>query len=139
MSLEENKALVRRYFQVWGKGNLEVVDELTAPDFTFYYPFLQRLLHGAEAYKQVVRRIHSGLADPSIDLEEVIAEGDKVVVLWTLSGTNRGELIGRPPTGKQVKWTGISIFHFRDDKIVHERGEEDIHGLLQQLVAPIAS
>ena len=96
-------------------------------------------MHGAEAYKQVIQRIHAGLTDPNIVLEEEIAEGDKVAVRWTLSGTNLGELLGHPPTGKQVKLTGMSIIQLRNGKIANERGEEDIPGLLRQLAAPAAS
>lgn len=139
MTIEQNKAIVRRFFQAWGKGNIEVVDELAAPDFTFYYPNLLRPMHGAEAYKQVIQRIYAGLADPNIALEEEIAEGDKVAVRWTLSGTNLGELLGHPPTGKHVELTGMSIIQLRDGKIADERGEEDIQGLLRQLAAPTAS
>lgn len=133
MATEENKALVRRFVQVWGKGSLDTVDELAAPDFSVYYPLLPRTVHGPEAFKQVLMRVHAGLPDLEVVSEEVIAEGDQVVVRWTVRGTHTGEWLGIPPTGKQVRWTGITIYRLTDGKIVEERGEEDALGVMQQL------
>ena len=62
-----------------------------------------------------------------------MAAGDKEVVRWTIRGTHTGELMGIPPTGKQVAWTGITIYRLADGKIVEEKGEEDALGFLQQL------
>lgn len=133
MSTEENKALVRRFVQVWGKGSLDTLDELAAPNFSVYYPLLRETVHGSEAFKQVLMRFHTGLPDAEVVSEEVIAEGDQVVVRWTGQGTHTGELLGIPPTGKQATLTGITIYRLADGKIVEERGEEDALGFLQQL------
>ena len=133
MATEENKALVRRFVQVWGKGSLDTVDELAAPDFSVYYHLLRETVHGPEAFKQVLREVHAGLPDVEAVSEDVIAEGDQVVVRWTMRGTHTGELLGIPPTGKQVTLTGITIYRLTDGKIVEERGEEDALGFMQQL------
>ncbi len=61
MATEENKALVRRFVQVRGKGSLDTVDELAAPDFSVYYPLLRETVHGPEAFKQVLMGVHAGL------------------------------------------------------------------------------
>jgi len=68
-----------------------------------------------------------------VSVEEEMAAGDKEVVRWTIRGTHTGELMGIPPTGKQVAWTGITIYRLADGKIVEEKGEEDALGFLQQL------
>jgi steroid delta-isomerase-like uncharacterized protein len=134
VTLEENKALVRRFVQeVWGEGNLDVIDELVAPDFCVYYPLMRETVHGPEAFKQVITRIHAGLSDVECVSEDVIAEGDQVVVRWTLRGTHAGEIQGVPPTGKQLALTGIGIYRLADGKIAEERGEEDALGYLRQL------
>jgi len=78
-------------------------------------------------------RFHAGLPDVEVVSEDVIAEGDKAVVRWTGRGTHQGVLLGIPPTGKQVTWTGMTIYRIADGKIVEERGEEDALGFLQQL------
>lgn len=125
METEENKALVRRFVQVWGKGSLDTIDELAAPNFSVYYPLLRETVHGPEAFKQVIMGVHAGLPDV-------------VVVRWTMHGSHTGELLGIPPTGKQVTLTGITIYRLSDGKIVEERGEEDALGLMQQLgVIPV--
>jgi predicted ester cyclase len=79
--------------------------------------------------------VHSGLPDADVSVEEEIAEGDKVVIRWTLRCTHMSELMGIPPTGKQVTWTGITIYRLADGKIVEEKGEEDSLGLMRQLGA----
>ncbi len=76
MSTEENKAIVRRFVQVWGKGSLDTVDELAAPDFSVYYPLLRETVHGPEAFKQVLMGVHAGLPDVEAVSEDVIAEGE---------------------------------------------------------------
>ncbi len=133
METEENKALVRRFVQVWGKGSLDTIDELAAPNFSVYYPLLRETVHGPEAFKQVIMGVHAGLPDVEAVSEDVIAEGDQVAVRWTMHGTHTGELLGIPPTGKQVTLTGITIYRLSDGKIVEERGEEDALGFMQQL------
>ncbi len=88
MSAEENKALVRRFAQVWGKGSLDIVDELAAPDFSVSYPLLRQMVHGPEAFKQVLKMIRSGMPDVDLVIEDEIAEGDRVAVRWTMHGTH---------------------------------------------------
>ena len=133
MSTEANKATVRRFVQVWGQGSLDTIDELAAPNFSVYYPLLRETVHGPEAFKQVLMGIHTGLPDVEVVSENEIAEGDQVAVRWTMHGTHTGELLGIPPTGRQVTLTGIAIYRLSDGKIVEERGEEDALGFMQQL------
>ena len=80
MSTDENKALARRFIQVWVPGNLGLVDELAAPDITVSYPMLSEPVHGAVALKQILAHSHVGIPDLRMDVEEQIAEGDKVAV-----------------------------------------------------------
>ena len=135
MSTQDNKAIARRFAQVWGKGNLNTVDELAAPNLSVSYPLLPETVHGPEAFKQILMMVHSGLPDADASIEDEIAEGDKVVVRWRMRGTHTGELMGIAPTGKPVTWTGITIYRLADGKIVEEKGEEDSLGLMQQLGA----
>ena len=133
MSTEENKALVRRFVQIWGKGSLDTLDELAAPNFSVYYPLLRETVHGSEAFKQVLMGFHAGLPDVEVVSEDVIAEGDQVVVRWTAQSRHTGALLGIPPTGKQVTLTGITIYRLADGKSVEEKGEEDALSFMQQL------
>ena len=135
MSTQDNKAIARRFAQVWGKGTLNIVDELAAPNLSVSYPLLPETVHGPEAFKQILMMVHSGLPDADARIEDEIAEGDKVVVRWRMRGTHTGELMGIAPSGKPVTWTGITIYRLADGKIVEEKGEEDSLGLMQQLGA----
>jgi len=64
--------------------------------------------------------------------QEQIAEADKVVTRWSVCGTHRGELLGVPPTGRPLSWTGITIHRLVGGRVMEERGEEDALGLMRQ-------
>jgi len=72
-----------------------------------------------------------------VTVEDVIAEGDKVVTRWTIRGTHRGEFMGQPPTGKQVTWSGINITRLVAGKAVEDWVEQDTLGLMQQLAGTL--
>jgi len=138
MSTEENKAIVRRFFQVWGKGDLGVIDELASPELSVYYPTFPQTIKGGEAFKTFLKEFRSAITDPNLDEEEEIAEGDKVVISWSFSGTHQGTLGGIPPTGKKVNWTGITIYRIADGKVIEEKGEEDSLALMRHgLIPPV--
>ena len=134
MELEKNKAIARRFTQVWGKGKLDIIDELASPDLSVYYPVFPDVIKGPEAFKQMLTRTRSAFGDRDIKVDEEIAEGDKVVLRWTWTITHQGEFPpGVPPTGKRITWTGISIYRIADGKVVEERGEEDALGFFRQI------
>lgn len=133
MSVDENKALARRFIQVWAPANLSVLDELAAPDITVIYPVLGEPVRGAAAFKQLLAHFHAACPDAEISVQEQIAEGDSVVTRWRVSGTHRGELLGNSPTGRSLAWTGITIHRLVGGRVVEERGEEDALGLMRQI------
>lgn len=134
MSIEENKAIVRRFVEeVWGKADMGAVEQLVHPDITVAYPLLPEVVHGREAFKEVLAQVQTALPDVRASIEEMIAEGDKVVVRWAFAGTQRGAFGPIPATGKSVRWTGIGICRLAEGKVIEDRGEEDALGLLQQL------
>src|SRR5579871_1345220 len=99
MSTEENKAVVRRYYEeVLNAGNLDVLAVIAVPDYDEHDP-LPGQGNGLEGLRERVEMLRSGMAS-YYSLEDVIAEGDKVVVRWTNRGTHVGEFLGIPPTGK---------------------------------------
>ena len=133
MSVEVNKAIARRWGEeVWGKGSLASIDELFATDFVFNYPPLG-VAPDREGYKQAMTDWVAALTDIHGTTEDMVAEGDKVVVRWTFGGTHKGEFMGIAPTGKQVTITGISILRIVGGRIVEEWGEMDNLGLMEQL------
>jgi steroid delta-isomerase-like uncharacterized protein len=134
-STEDNKATVRRYLEeAWNQKNLGILDQLTASDYARYISGQSSPLD-REGQKQRIASFHQALPDIHLTLEDLIAEGDRVVFRITLRGTHRGVLMGVPPTGKQVTISAIDIARLADGKIVEHWGQMDTFGLLQQLGA----
>ena len=133
MSIEENKAIARRFIQVWGKGNLDIIDELADPSLSVQYPIMHQIIRGSKMFRQVMENFRSSFPDSDLQIEEEIAEDDKVVIRWSFSGTHKGSLLGIPATQKRVNWTGITIYRIVEGKVVQERGEEDFLGFLRQI------
>jgi len=135
MSLEENDALARRSVEeIWGKGNLDTVDELYADDFVWHWA-PPGVTSNREGYKQFVTASFAAFSDVRCPVEDIIAEGDKVMVRWIWRATHKGEYMGIAPTGKQITMTGISILRIAAGKIAEEWGEMDMLGMMQQLGA----
>src|SRR5262249_47337156 len=99
MSAEENKAIVRRYLEEgFHRRNPAAVDELVAPDFVHHDPV--NPLHGPAGLKEYQAVLFAAFPDLRLTLEDIVAEGDKVVVRYTMTGTHRGAVAGIAPTGK---------------------------------------
>lgn len=132
MSIEENKAIFRHWFEeTWNKGNLEVADELTAPDFVLHAA--GPMAPGLEGFKQTVTQWLTGFPGGRMTIDDLFAEDDRVIARWTASGTHNGELFGISPTGKKVSWMGITIYRLAGGKIAEAWGEVDTLGMMQQL------
>lgn len=129
---EENKALMRRiYEEVFNEGNLDLVDEVVAPDFVNHTaPGAPR---GPEPVKQLVTMLRNAFPDQHISIEDMIAEDDKVVMRNTYSGTHEGTFMGIPPTGKRFTQNQIHIMRFADGKVVEHWGVRDDLTQMQQL------
>jgi predicted ester cyclase len=101
VSAEANKAIIRRLVEeVYNEGNLEVADELVAHD-VYDHPAVPEHQHGVEGFKHVIEWVRSIGRDTRYEIDDIIAEGDRVAVRMTVSGTHTGELRGIPPTGKR--------------------------------------
>ena len=115
MSVEENKAVARRIVEE-GWANPDTLDEIVAVDVV-WRPGEQS---GLEAYKKGLGANLVGFPDVRHDLEDIIAEGDKVAVRWKFTGTHTGEWAGVSPTDKQVTFRGTSTFRFEGGKVVEQ-------------------
>ena len=135
MLSETNKTVSRRFFdEVFGKGKLNVLDEIIATDHVNTGPgALPELPTGPEGAKQLVTLYRNAFPDLHFTIDEQIAEGDKVVTRWTADGTNKGELLGMPATGKSSTVTGIVVDRIANGKIAESWGIFDQFGMMQQL------
>jgi steroid delta-isomerase-like uncharacterized protein len=130
---EENKALVQRFVEeAFNKGNLEVADEVYASGFVSHQS-AGPVERDPEYVKQFVGMYRGAFPDGHTTVEDVISEGDRVVYRWTFRGTHRGELMGIPPTERQVTITGITLDRVSGAKIEEEWNTFDQLGMLQQL------
>src|SRR5215204_1030735 len=120
---EENKALVRRFFEAQAKGDLDVLEELLAPDFVDH-SLLPDQDPGREGYIQSVAEEHANFSNLRYIIAEQLAEGAKVMTRFTISRIHdRGEFLGLAPTGMELTTTAIVIHRIEGGKIVEERSE----------------
>jgi steroid delta-isomerase-like uncharacterized protein len=134
VSAEENKAVSRRVAEeVFNGGNVDLADELYAPDYVLHDPSLPEDLHGPEGIKRYAAMTLGAFPDIRVAVEDQVAEGDKVVSRWTATGTHTGDLMGIPPTGRRVEISGVTINRFSGGKIAEDWYQSDDLGMMQQL------
>ena len=132
MSVSQRKAQIEKYVAgVWnGVDPAGWQQEGGTPDFTLNCPF------GAlqdQEFHGYVKGVGVGFPDAHFQIDELIVEGDLGAFMWTMTGTNTGEFLGRPATGKQVRLPGTSTIRFRDDKISEAWSRWDRVHLMEQL------
>lgn len=130
----ETKEIVRTlYEEVWNKRRLELVDEIISPSHALHDPNVSGSAIGPEAYKRQVARFVAGFPDLRFSIEDTVAENDKLVVAWTISGTHKGEFMGIPATNRKISVDGITINHIVSGKIMDSYISYDALGMIQQL------
>jgi len=129
LSLEKNKAIVRKVVEAANKRNLDLMNEIVAPDFIDH----KRQLKGLEALKQFAAMIFKSFSDFHETIEDIIAEGDKVWVRIKITGTHTGEFLGLAPTGKKFTETSVDIFRIVNGKLVEGWNVADELDFLKQL------
>jgi steroid delta-isomerase-like uncharacterized protein len=134
VSAEENKALSRRVMtELFNEGNLDVADELLAPDYVDHDPASPQEMRGPEGFKRFVATMRSAFPDTHVRIEDEVAEGDLVATRWTATGTQEGEMEGIPPTGNRAEVSGIMIDRFSGGKLAETWDNYDALGMMRQL------
>ena len=124
MSTQENKELVRRFFdERWNHGNFDVYDEMLGPNFDI------------KGEKEWARSMYTTFGDMRFTILDMIAEDDRVAMHWRVDATHEGDYLGVPATGKAVTYQGIAWLRIADGKIVEDIGYWDNLSILQQLGA----
>lgn len=133
MSEKQNKALMKRFYdEVANKGDLKLIDELIAADFVEHEDF-PGLAEGREGLKQFFSMIRSAFDGFRMDIEDLVAEGDKVVARITMRGTHKGEFMGIKGTGKTISVSAIDILRYADGRAVEHWGVTDAMAMMEQL------
>ena len=136
MSTELNKKVARQLVEeIMNQGNTSLVDDLFAPDFVEHEELPPGMPAGREAVRQLPVVLHSAFPDFSATINDLIAEGDKVVIYMTWSGTQQGQWMGMPPSGKPMSINVIDILRVANGKIVEHWGLTDSMAMMQQLGA----
>jgi steroid delta-isomerase-like uncharacterized protein len=132
MSTETNKTLARRVFEeVLNGKNLDLLDEVAAPDYIEHSP-LPGQGTGIDGIRDRYTMLFNAF-DFRFSVDDVIAEGDKVVLRWTQTGTHIGPLFGMPATGRSSRTTGIEIWRVADGRLAEHWDAVDVYGQLMQL------
>lgn len=126
---QENKELVRGWFEAYSRHDVDAVAEMMAPDVINNSSTNQ----GRDGVRAELDYWYSAFPDVSVVIEDLIEEGDRVVARLTASGTHRGEFMGAPPTGKQITAQEIDVFRLENGLIAEVWAAPDIFGLLTQL------
>jgi steroid delta-isomerase-like uncharacterized protein len=129
---EQNKEIVRRYWDgKWNKRSPAILDELQSPDVVYRSPSME--VNNLEEYKQVFAAFTSAFHDSEVAIDDILAEGDRVMTRVTIRCTHKGELEGIPPTGKRLEVSAFTVFRLVDGKIVEEHELLDELGMMRQL------
>lgn len=129
---EENKALVKKFFEAFDKNRF-AADELCTPDFKAHVPGSPPM--DAAAFERFVKMFSSGFSDLNRTYHDMIAENGSVAFRFTLSGTHSGDFMGKPASGKEVSFESIGIAHVKDGKIAEWWNSPDRLSVFQQVGA----
>ncbi len=134
---EQNKTLTQRFYEeVFNKGNLDVIDELCAPNLVVQTPF-PGMDSSREGLKQMFGMFRQAFPDMRVTVDEMVGEGDTVVTRLTMTGTHTGDMMGIPPTGRQFKTRGMDMVHIVNGKATEVWHFEEEMAFWQQLgIAP---
>ena len=132
---EENKAVARRFFELWEQGDLDALGEVLAQDSVDHDPYNPHGQEGLEGAKKTIAMYRDAFPDISFTIEDQLVDGDKVATRWTATGTHQGELMGMQPTGKKATLSGITIDRIEDGRIVEGWTNWDTLALMQNIGA----
>jgi steroid delta-isomerase-like uncharacterized protein len=135
MPTEDNRALVRRYFEAYNQGDLQAIRNLASPDFTCHMGGMPDPVAGLEANLAADAGVRAAFSDLHWSIDDLIAEGDKVVVRRGWSMKHTGPFMGLPASGQTLSGTGIDIIHIRDGRLAEQWTESDNLSFMQQLGA----
>ena len=132
--LDRNKELVRLgNKEIWNEGNLELIDEFYSEDFVQHFLPNGTETKGLEELREHISSLRKAFPDWAENINQIIAEGDLVMIHFTSTGTNLGSFMGNPPTGKRIQVNEMTIYRFVDGKIVEQWLLPDIFSMNQQL------
>ena len=134
MSVEQNKMIARRFYDLFNTGNLDGLAEIVTADVMDHNPAPGQAA-GFAGLKQVLGMFRAGFPDLQVTVEDVLAEGDKCLLRLRARGTHNGAFLGIPPTGKPVDFPAMDLYRLADGKIVEAWHLEDLLTMMMQVGA----
>jgi steroid delta-isomerase-like uncharacterized protein len=132
-ALKEVTPPLEPYLAIWNEGNLDLVDELYAPDFVWHVVDISGDVVGTAAFKELVTSFRTAFPDFHVTFDETLQAGDTTVIRWTMTGTNTGPLQGLPPSGQRVRLQGVAISRTVDGKTVEVWQHYNALSMFQQM------
>ncbi|HEX5164300.1 MAG TPA: ester cyclase [Thermomicrobiales bacterium] len=132
MSVEANKALIRRYFETWNANDVDALDDIIAADAIDHMAY-EGQQAGRAGYRDFYATWHSAFPGFRAEIEDMIAEGDRVATRWTFRGRHLGEYNGIAPTGREIVYTAVSIQRIADGRVAEEWYVGDTYEFMRQL------
>jgi len=137
MSADENKAIARRFVEVlqefFRMGDADLVDSVLADNIIQHISVMPPEAQSLEGFKQLLPTLRQAFPDALLEVEDLVAEGDKVALRLIWNATHQGEVFGIPPTGNRATVTETHVFRIADRKVVERWDEWDALGMMQQL------
>ena len=132
MSVEQNKAtLLNKHLELFNEGNLSIADEIISPDYEYHGPAGE--YKGPEGVKQMVQAFRVAFPDGTFTIDDMVGEGDKIAIRYTLTGTHKGDYLGIPPTGNKINIQAAMFYKFENGKEVEALPFMDSLNMFQQL------
>jgi steroid delta-isomerase-like uncharacterized protein len=135
MSTDTVERLERLFGDVWNAARPDTADELVHESYHIHDRGLADELSGPALYRALAEGTREAFPDAEFVVEDTLADGDRVALRWTMTGTHEGDLFGVPPTGRQVELTAIEIDRFADGRLIETWTQSDQLGLMRQVGA----
>ena len=133
---KRNKELMKKFERMINTADDELAAELVADDAPFYTPASPEPLYGGKGYLSVVHWMRQGFSDVQWNLNDMVADEEKVAAYWTLTGTHDGEFLGISPTGNRISVSVMNFYYFNaQGKITNDIAAEGMIGILRGIGA----
>ena len=135
MSIENNKRLMTHFVEFINTASELLSKELIAAEAKFFVPGQTESLYGPIGYLNIINMMRSGFSDIQWELEDMVAEDNKIAARFTMRGTHNGPFFGMPATFRAIEVKAVNFYRFHNDQIIEEFGQPDLLTLLQQIGA----
>jgi steroid delta-isomerase-like uncharacterized protein len=139
MPSQSTESVMNRFVEFINTANEDLAPEVISADAVFHAPSHPEPLRGPAGYMEVLDMMRSGFPDVQWTLEETVSEGDTVAARFTMRGTHDGEFFGVPATGNKISVQALNFYYLAHGKIVGERAQPDLLGVMEQIGAILAS